>query len=174
MSDNAEVPEQVDPQVITGFLREGTSALRRGAFDDAEAALRRALEGAPRNAGATILLAHALRGKGNLDGALECYRSATEFEPGWSMVWQGMAEVLREMSRLDEAVRAFREALTLDDLNASAAIGLARVLSEQGDVVAAADELDTYLQLAKVQRSELDRGIAAAEALLDEFAIPQR
>ena len=95
----------------------------------------------PDKAVAQFYLAGALQAAGDLDGALECYRAASEMDPAFvgrtaNALAQGASASLGE-GELDEAIAAFRAALSVDANHAHALGALGNALVQKGDLDAA-------------------------------------
>jgi len=85
-----------------------------GRLEEGVAALRRAVQLAPRDVSARNNLARALLAQRSLDEALIVIHTALQLDPTHSETHANESNILREQGRLDEAVAAARRALELN------------------------------------------------------------
>jgi serine/threonine protein kinase/Flp pilus assembly protein TadD len=86
----------------------------------------------PENAGALLNLGNSLRGQGQLEEAITCYRKAVERKPDYADAYNGLGVALSEQGKLDEAIAAFRRASELIPGYAMYSNNLASALFRQG------------------------------------------
>jgi eukaryotic-like serine/threonine-protein kinase len=88
----------------------------------------------PRSPGAHYNLGNALRAKGDLDGAIRCFRRAVELDSKFGMAHNNLGNALADKGDLPEAIRCYRKAIEVDPANAKAHNNLGTVLREQKDL----------------------------------------
>ena len=118
----------------------GSIALSKGAYDEAEAFLRRAVD-APRQIPLALNdLAEVLRRKKEFAEAERFARKATELAPGLYVVWDTLGTILMDANHnLDEAEAAIRKACQLSkdkngkETDVRMLVSLARVQIRNGD-----------------------------------------
>jgi len=99
------------------------------------------LQAHPEEPVAQFYLARALQAAGDLDGALERYKTASEMNPAFvgrtaNALARGGSAALGQ-AKLDEAIAAFRAALSVDPNHAHALGALGNALVRKGDLEAA-------------------------------------
>ena len=97
-----------------------------GKGEEAEALSDRALElGGGRDAMSHWLKGNALRGRGELEAAVDSYRAAVAIDEGYGEAWLNLTATLRQLGRRDEALAAARKTVALmkDDPRATFALG---------------------------------------------------
>ena len=88
-----------------------------------------------------------LEDRGELDGALDCYRQAARCAPDYSRVHLNIGNALRTMHRTDEARAAFGEAIRLAPNDAKGHFNLALLCSVVADFATARAELQEVMRL---------------------------
>ena len=124
---------------IDGLLRQAEQRRIQGNLKDAEAAYRKVLEQAPRNAAAyqgLSLLAHQV---GKLKQAAELMAKAVELAPATAAFRRNLGEMLRRLGRLEQAVAQGRAATELAPENATGWYNLGIALDDSGDLPGARD-----------------------------------
>jgi Flp pilus assembly protein TadD len=93
----------------------GIALDRLGLQQEAETALRRSIELAPRHAlwtaPAFASLAHAVAGQGRSDEAVKLCKAATKRDPEWAQGWCRLGAALVDAGRQKAALRAYTRAL---------------------------------------------------------------
>jgi Flp pilus assembly protein TadD len=88
-----------DPRKPEIQADRGTSRARMGGPEDADAAIRRSIESAPRDAGAHLQLANSLESQGRLEEAVEAARRAAELNPKWANPRVRVVRLLQRMGQ---------------------------------------------------------------------------
>ena len=101
--------QPVDPN-----LSEGERHLETGAWAEAEAAFRRAIEAAPTSAVAFSKLGVALARQRRMDEAEQAFSKAVALNPRYAPAWSNLGNVYRESGRTDEALQAYERAVAAD------------------------------------------------------------
>ena len=114
------------------LLAEAYAAAAAGDFAKAEAACRRALEGAPADGGALNLLGIVLARTGRAGEAAEVLAQAAKATPEEAAVHNNLGNALSALGRLEEAVAAFGSALAIEPGHGRAHSNLATVLKQLG------------------------------------------
>jgi protein O-GlcNAc transferase len=96
---------------------------------------------------AWISRGQALEDRGELDGALDCYRQAALCTPEFPRAHLNIGNALRGMHRTDEARAAFGEAIRLDPNHAHGHFNLALLCSVVADFPTARAELQEVMRL---------------------------
>ena len=118
MRAGAEALVQRFPQNGYAWKLLGVALQAQGA--EPIAALRRAAELLPDDAGAQSNLGNAYRDVRRLDAALECYRRAVRISPGFSDGHFNLGNVLYDLERFADAAESYRVALALRQDHADA------------------------------------------------------
>jgi superkiller protein 3 len=129
--------ERVEPRSVWMVYQVlGTSLEPQGNLDGAIAAYRKATELNDKVANTQLLLADALRKKGDLKGAVEVCRTAIErVEPRFAwMFYQKLGMCLKQQGDRDGAIAAYRKATELNDKDAGTQLLLSDALREKGDL----------------------------------------
>ena len=110
-------------------------ALRRSGQDDEALDLLAAMvKEKPDNPYLHLQQGAALRAKGNLDGAIDCYQTALQLDPAYAQGYNSLGSLLCDDKRdYANALVAFRKAISLDPTLAHAHHNLGVVLAAQGD-----------------------------------------
>jgi protein O-GlcNAc transferase len=96
---------------------------------------------------ALIARGQTLEDRGELDGALDCYRQAARIAPDYPRAHLNIGNALRSMRRTDEARAAFGEAIRLDPNHAHGHFNLALLCSVAADFATARAELQEVMRL---------------------------
>lgn len=126
-------------------LARAAALLRRGATEDARAALAVIVARHPGDAEALQLLGLAHKRAGDLAGALEWMRRSVDCNPRRPDYLGNLANVLVALHRPGDAEAAYRAALALDGGFRPACLGLARVLTQTGRAADAILQVRTLL-----------------------------
>ncbi len=111
-------------------LAQGSILREEGSFEEAEKAIRRALEYMPDHTLYRRELARTLEAAGKLTDALSEYDWLTKRQPTWAVGWSGAAQVLNRLERYEEAEVLARKAIGLSPQNTSAYGTLAYALAK--------------------------------------------
>ncbi len=128
-------------------LKAGSILLIAGRFDDAKYRAERALADDPKNVGAQILLANALAGLRDLDGAVSELQQAIQLQPDRSATYSNLGALELGRGRREDAERAFARAVELDPRSAAAHLGLAGFYWATSQWISAETELLEALRL---------------------------
>jgi predicted O-linked N-acetylglucosamine transferase (SPINDLY family) len=79
-------------------------------------------------------LGNALKGRGDLEGAIACYRRAVELRPGFAEAHYNLGLALSELGRAEEAIACYRRAVELRPDYAAARNNLGNALKGRGDL----------------------------------------
>jgi tetratricopeptide (TPR) repeat protein len=101
-------------QPIDQNLIEGEKHLDAGAWAEAEAAFRRAIEANAKSAVAHSKLGVALVRQGRLEEAERAFASAIAVDPKYAPAWSNLGNVYREGGRTEEALQAYERAVAAD------------------------------------------------------------
>jgi len=147
---------------------------------DALAALHKAAQFLPNEAGPHYNLGYALHEHGQLEGAISSYRRALKIAPNFAEPHVNLGNVLRDLGRLDDAVASYRRALELKPGYAEAHNNLGNALKELGQVDAAVasfrralelnpDYADAHINLANALRAlgQFDAAVASYRRALE-------
>jgi tetratricopeptide (TPR) repeat protein len=88
----------------------------------------------PLSPGAHVNLGFVLTGKGDMDGALRCFRKALELDPTYAAAHTNLGAALAARGDQDGAIRCYRRAIELDPKLAQAHSNLGSALCARGDV----------------------------------------
>lgn len=113
---------ELQPRDLHLAYRYGELLFKAGAYEAAEAELRRIMVVEPTNAPAIACLADVMVAQGRVDEAHSLARRAVDLEGDQSDHWRVLAVVLRAEKRFDEALEVARTAHELDPQNAAAAL----------------------------------------------------
>jgi cellulose synthase operon protein C len=116
-------------------------------FEDAAARARRAVSLAPRNVDAQIVLANALAGLQDLDGALQHIREAIAADPARSQPYTALARLRVVQGSNAEAEAAYAEALRLEPGSVPAHLAFANFLWTGGQLAEAEQALRKAYEL---------------------------
>ena len=116
-------------------------------YDEAEAALRRAIELQPALAAAHLKLSQVLKRKGTPDESVQAARLAFQYAPQSDDAILHLAELLRESQQPAEAESLYRQALELQPNSAEIHDFLGAALVEQGRPAEAIQQFDQAIQI---------------------------
>ena len=133
---------RLDVQVKTGTL-----LLAGGRFDDAKVRAERALAIAPNDIDAHVLLANALAGLRNPEGAVKQIQEAIALDPSRSTTYTSLASIEIGRGRQEAAEEAFRKAIELDETSAMAHLSIGNFYWASGKLADAERELTRALAL---------------------------
>jgi len=71
---------------------------------------------------------------GNLDAAVDAYRSALEIDPDYADVWEGLSMALADLGRFEEAIAAATRVVELTPDEQLGYTNLSRIYQRAGDV----------------------------------------
>lgn len=115
--DQAEVRRRLDAvrfRLVQSQIEAGRAAAAAGRFDEAKAALNRALAGSPESALVHRELGLVERGQGNVTAAIAQFRLATMFDPFDTVSYVQMGELHEQRGDFGAAEGAFRAANAID------------------------------------------------------------
>ena len=72
--------------------------------------------------------------RGELEAAIEGFRSVIEADASFTLAYQGLAEVYGRLDRLDEAIATIRKAIELEPDESLYHTSLSRFLQRQGKI----------------------------------------
>ena len=120
----------------------------RGQYDEAEKALRQAIEADSSGAEAPYELAVLYNKQGRPEEAESSLMRALGLNPAYKEAWNELGGLYTEAGRHDEADRALRRALEIDSNYAEAYYNLSRLLSAQGQAKEATAMLKRFESLS--------------------------
>ena len=129
------------PSDATALHRLAILAMRRAAFDECDALLRRLLILAPADTDAHITRARLIAARGDLVGARAVVDSILGNRPDDVGALQALGQFRAWNADSKGSEKAWRQALALDPSNLDTRLGLARTLRQQGRHAAAAEIL---------------------------------
>jgi tetratricopeptide (TPR) repeat protein len=166
----------------------GVALSNQGAFDEAVACCRRALELRPDDAAAHSSLGVVMARQERFEEAVACYRRAIELRPDLVEAHNDLAAALKEQNKLDEAAACCRRALELRPDFAKAYVNLAVVLTDQNKLDEAVacyrralelkpDFADAYINLGGLHEelgelAEAEASFRAALRVQPDSALP--
>jgi tetratricopeptide (TPR) repeat protein len=136
------MPEDRDAQA-----KAGTFMLLAGQFQDAEALARRMIQRDPNDVHAHVLLANALAGLKDTEGAVASFEKAVSLDPNRSSTYSELGSVQLSSGNREEAEKAFKKAIEVDPKSANAHMALANYLWATRDLPRAEKEMRTALAL---------------------------
>jgi tetratricopeptide (TPR) repeat protein len=144
------------PKALAFQVARGTIAMRAGQPEQAVAMFRKVAQAQNNVPDLFMRLAHAQRAGGDMTGALESWKKASDLAPTLVDPLLYRATALDEMKRRTEARPLYEQVLRIKPDHATALNNLAYLLAEEGN------ELDTALTLAQraKQRAPNDPMIA--------------
>jgi tetratricopeptide (TPR) repeat protein len=126
-------------------IKAGTLLLLGRRFDDARVRAEKVLTTDPKNVVAQILLANALAGLKDLDGAVAQLEEAIKLSPGRSQTYTNLGQLELSRGRREAAEAAFRRAAELAPQSANARLALGSFLWATGHPSEAEREFDAAL-----------------------------
>ena len=149
---------RIDPNFMEGRNNLAKLLIKKGDRTGAETELRVVISLDPKNPEALDMLANVLRlkgqlmkGKGDLNGAIDAWREAARLQPNASRsVDLGLA--LFQRGRPDEAEKEFREVIRLNPLDNRGHINLGILLSRRGEYVEAVAAIREGIRVAQANR----------------------
>ena len=118
------------------LLKLGESRIEAKRFDEAERALKAALEKKPGLALAHFDLGLVYEGKGQIDKAIESYDSGAATNPKAYRAAFNAAKLLQKSGRTREAVAHFRKVVEIEPTFGTGQLYLAKALLDAGDLAA--------------------------------------
>jgi len=110
----------------------GVASLSTGKFNQAKAALAKAVQLKPGDADAHNNLGIALNELGQRDAAIISYQRALTLRPNYTGAYNNMGSALRALGRIDEAIASFEKALSFKADYPEAHNNLGNALRDQG------------------------------------------
>jgi tetratricopeptide (TPR) repeat protein len=126
-------------------IKAGNLLLLARRFDDAKVRATKALDLDHKNVDAQILLANALAGLKDLDGAVAQLEEAIRLNPDRSATYSNLGQIELTRGKREEAERAFRRAVQLAPKSGTAHLALANFLWMTGQLPGAEQELTEAL-----------------------------
>ena len=136
------MPEDRDAQA-----KAGTFMLLAGQFNDAQALAERMLKRDPNDVHAHVLLANALAGLKDTEGAVAAFEKAVSLDPTRSGTYSELGSVQLVSGNRKAAEAAFRKAIEVDPKSANAHMALSNYLWATRDFANAEKEMRTALAL---------------------------
>lgn len=138
-------------------------ARRVGRPDEAERAVRKALELEPGSAESYALLAELLLERSDFEQAKQWVNRGVSIIPDGTPVWAARAKVYKTLGEADEAIRSARKTTELDPQDPAHWRFLAILLTTQQDFAASVPVLERYVEMAP-------QDTAAREILIQQKA----
>ena len=126
--------------------RAGAFMLLAGQFNDAQALAERMLKRNPNDVEAHILLANALAGLKDMDGAVATFEKAVDLDPNRSSTYSELGTVHMVTGHKEQASASFRKAIEIDPKSASAHLSYSNFLWANGDLRQAEQEMRKALE----------------------------
>jgi putative PEP-CTERM system TPR-repeat lipoprotein len=136
------MPEDRDAQT-----KAGTFMLLAGQFQDAQGLAQRMLQRDPEDVHAQILLANALAGLKDTEGAVAAFEKAVILDPSRGSTYSELGSVQMVSGNREAAETAFRKAVEIDPKSANAHMALSNFLWAAGEMPEAEQEMRTALAL---------------------------
>ena len=127
--------------------RAGAFMLLAGQFNDAQGLAERMLKRNPNDVEGQILLANALAGLKDMDGAVSAFEKAVELDPNRSTTYSELGSIHMVSGNKQAADAAFQKALQLDPKSAGAHFSYSNFLWATGDLPRAEQEMRAGLAL---------------------------
>jgi len=127
--------------------RAGAFMLLASQFNDAQALAERMLKRNPNDVEAHILLANALAGLKDMDGAVSNFEKAVELDPNRSSTYSELGTVHMVTGNKNAAGAAFRKAIEIDPKSAGAHLSYSNFLWANGDLPQAEQEMRKALEI---------------------------
>jgi serine/threonine protein kinase/tetratricopeptide (TPR) repeat protein len=134
-----------------------------------EGRLARLAPDAPERAAGHNDLGDVLQAKGNLEGAIRCYRTAIDLDPKYPWAHQNLGLALHAKGDLEGAIRCYRTAIDLDPKDAEAHCNLGLALQASGKFAEALTALKRGHEVGRQRkdwRYPSAEWVKACEALL--------
>jgi tetratricopeptide (TPR) repeat protein len=128
-------------------LKAGGLLLMAGHFDDAKVRAEKVLTADPKNVGAQVLLANALAGLKDLDGAVSELEEAIQLNPDRSATYANLGQLEFGRGNRDSAKQAFERAVELAPKSASSHMALGRFFWATSQLLQAESELKEALNV---------------------------
>lgn len=135
------------PESKEAQQRAGAFMLLASQFNDAQALAQRMLKRDPNDVEAHILLANALAGLKDMDGAVATFEKAVELDPDRSSTYSELGAVHLMTGNKQAAEAAFHKAIEIDPKSPAAHLSFSNFLWANGDLPRAEQEMKTALQL---------------------------
>lgn len=148
--------ERLMPETADLYAVRASLAMRRGKSEEARLLAEGALGKAPEHIGAALVLANALGGLGDVDGALQSLDLALKANPNEASLHLLKVQLNLGNGRLGGAAEAYRALVAAQPSNFEHRLNLARVVAAQGQVGDA----------ERVLRDAADAGVGGSEARL--------
>ena len=136
------MPEDKDAQ-----QRAGAFMLLAGQFNDAQGLAERMLKRNPNDVEAHILLANALAGLKDMEGAVSNFEKAVELDPNRSSTYSELGSIHMVSGNKAGAEAAFKKAIEIDPKNAGAHLSYSNFLWANGDLPGAEKEMRAALAI---------------------------
>ena len=136
------MPENKDAQ-----QRAGAFMLLAGQFTDAQGLAERMLKRNPNDIEAHILLANALAGLKDMEGAVSTFEKAVELDPNRSSTYSELGSIQMVRGNKAEAEAAFQKAISIDPKNVGAHLSYSNFLWANGDLPKAEQEMRAALAI---------------------------
>lgn len=136
------MPDDHDAQT-----KAGTFLLLANQYNDAQALAKRMLQRNPNDVEGQILLANALAGLKDMDGAVQAFEKAVAMDPSRSGTYSELGSAQAVKGDKAKAEEAFRKAVAIDPKSAPAHLSLSNFLWANGDRAQAEQEIKTALQI---------------------------
>ena len=107
----ASLPSRNGSSRVSRLLRQASSCIRQGSYDDAIGFIKQAMEIRPNDPQCCMQLASAYRAQNKLGLAIGAMKKAVELDPGNSSIYEKLLQALVEMERYDEAITAGKKML---------------------------------------------------------------
>ncbi len=135
------------PDDTPAQIKAGNFMLIAGRFDDAQGLANRMLARQADNVDAQILLANALAGLKDTDGAVAAFEKAVVMDPQRSATYSELGSVQLVSGNQEAAAAAFRKAIEIDPNSANAHLSFANFLWATRDGAQAEREITRALQI---------------------------
>ena len=136
------LPEDRDAQA-----KAGTFMLLAGQFQDAQALAERMIQRDPKDVHAYILLANALAGLKDTEGAVATFEKAVALDPNRASTYSELGSIQLISGNREAAEKAFKKAIEVDPKSANARMALANYLWASRDLPGAEKEMRSALAL---------------------------
>jgi Flp pilus assembly protein TadD len=136
------MPENKDAQ-----QRAGAFMLLAGQFNDAQGLAERMLKRNPNDVEAHILLANALAGLKDMEGAVSTFEKAVELDPNRSSTYSELGSIQMVRGNKEGAEAAFQKAIAIDPKNAGAHLSYSNFLWANGALPKAEQEMRAALAI---------------------------